>query len=134
MTTSQPNRIWAADLINDKYQGFGGRFRYCLSFYGLVDFLATYPVWLGIAFPALIPENRPDINAFVLRPSSDIINFNARKLCIAYRMALIISEMLDPGHGIRPEDVAEMKKRGEGYVVEENKEKKEIMKNTNELI
>lgn len=48
-------RIWAADLIDDKYSGFSGRVRYCLSFYGLVDFLATYPVWLGIAFPALIP-------------------------------------------------------------------------------
>ena len=48
-------RIWAADLIDDKYKGFGGRVRYCLTFYGLVDFLATYPVWLGIAFPALIP-------------------------------------------------------------------------------
>jgi voltage-gated potassium channel len=48
-------RIWAADQIDDKYKGFGGRVRYCLTFYGLVDFLATYPVWLGIAFPALIP-------------------------------------------------------------------------------
>ena len=48
-------RIWAADLIDDKYSGFSGRVRYCLSFYGLVDFLATYPVWLGIAFPALMP-------------------------------------------------------------------------------
>ena len=73
-----------------------------------------------------IREQRPDINAFVLRPSSELINFNARKLCIAYRMALIIGEMLDPDHRIRPEDVEEMKKRGEGYFVEENNEKKDI--------
>jgi len=48
-------RIWAADKIDKKYSGFWGRVRYCFSFYGLTDFLATYPVWLGIAFPSLIP-------------------------------------------------------------------------------
>ena len=48
-------RIWAADLIDKKYKGFGGRVRYCLSFYGLVDFLATYPVWLGLIVPGLLP-------------------------------------------------------------------------------
>jgi voltage-gated potassium channel len=83
-----------------------------------------YPLFKG-NLGYKIRKNRPDINAFVLRPSSEIINFNSRKLCIAYRMALIISEMLDPGHGIRPEDVAEMKKRGEGYVVEEKEDKKD---------
>ena len=76
-----------------------------------------------------IRKERPDINAFVLRPSSEIINFNARKLCIAYQMALIIGEMLDPGHRIRPEDVAEMKKRGEGYIVEEKEVKEEKKEN-----
>jgi len=48
-------RIWAADEIDDKYRNFKGRVRYCLSFYGLIDFLATYPVWLGLICPSLIP-------------------------------------------------------------------------------
>lgn len=47
-------RIWAADEIDPKYKGFWGRVRYCFSFYGLVDFLATYPVLLGMACPTLM--------------------------------------------------------------------------------
>lgn len=46
-------RIWAADEIDPKYKGFKGRLLYCVSFYGLIDFLATYPVWLGFAFPMM---------------------------------------------------------------------------------
>jgi hypothetical protein len=46
-------RIWVADMVDPKYKGFKGRLRYCLSFYGLIDFLATYPVWLGMAFPLM---------------------------------------------------------------------------------
>ena len=49
-------RIWAADEIDPKYKGFWGRVRYCFSFYGLIDFLATYPVWLGFAFPAMMTK------------------------------------------------------------------------------
>ena len=30
-------RIWCADMIDEKYKGFWGRVRYCLSFYGLID-------------------------------------------------------------------------------------------------
>lgn len=47
-------RIWAADEIDPKYKGFWGRVRYCFSFYGLVDFLTTYPVLLGMACPTLM--------------------------------------------------------------------------------
>lgn len=49
-------RIWAADEIDPKYKGFWGRVRYCFSFYGLIDLLATYPVWLGFAFPAMMSK------------------------------------------------------------------------------
>lgn len=41
-------RIWVADLMDEKYKGFWGRVRYCLSFYGLLDFLSTYPFYLGL--------------------------------------------------------------------------------------
>ena len=46
-------RIWAADEIDPKYKGFWGRVRYCLSFYGFIDFIATYPLWLGVFCPSL---------------------------------------------------------------------------------
>lgn len=44
-------RIWCADLIDDKYKGFGGRVRYCFSFYGLIDILSTYPFYLHFFMP-----------------------------------------------------------------------------------
>ena len=44
-------RIWCADLIDDKYKGFWGRVRYCLSFYGLIDILSTYPFYLHFFMP-----------------------------------------------------------------------------------
>lgn len=40
-------RIWVADELDPKYKGFKGRLRYCFSFYGLIDFLSTYPFYLG---------------------------------------------------------------------------------------
>ncbi len=44
-------RIWTADLIDPKYNGFWGRVRYCFSFYGLIDILATYPFYLHFFMP-----------------------------------------------------------------------------------
>ena len=44
-------RIWCADLLDDKYKGFWGRVRYCCSFYGLVDFIATYSFYAALLFP-----------------------------------------------------------------------------------
>lgn len=44
-------RIWLAGDINPKYKGFKGRLKYCFSFYGLIDILATYPFYLGLIFP-----------------------------------------------------------------------------------
>ena len=54
-------------------------------------------------------------NSFVLRPSYDVINFDNRKLLIAYRLASCISEMLDNGRGILPEDLVDLGKTGFGY-------------------
>lgn len=54
-------------------------------------------------------------NVFVLRPSSELINFNDRKLAIAYRMATVISQQLDDGRGIQPDDVNDFKQTGFGY-------------------
>ena len=44
-------RIWTADEIDPKYKGFWGRVKYCFSFYGLIDFLATYPFWINFFLP-----------------------------------------------------------------------------------
>ena len=41
-------RIWAADQIDAKYKGFWGRVRYCLSFYGLIDILSTFPFYVNM--------------------------------------------------------------------------------------
>lgn len=43
-------RIWAADALDPKYSGFLGRVKYCLSFYGLIDLLSTFPSFLGLFF------------------------------------------------------------------------------------
>ena len=44
-------RILVAGDIDPKYKGFKGRLKYCFSFYGLIDILATYPFYLGFIFP-----------------------------------------------------------------------------------
>lgn len=44
-------RIWVADEINSKYNGFWGRVRYCFSFYGLIDILSTYTFYLSLFIP-----------------------------------------------------------------------------------
>jgi voltage-gated potassium channel len=44
-------RIWTADEIDPKNKGLWGRVKYCFSFYGLIDFLATYPFWLNFILP-----------------------------------------------------------------------------------
>lgn len=41
-------RIWAADELDPKYKGVIGRLKYCMSFYGLLDLLSTYPAFLGL--------------------------------------------------------------------------------------
>ena len=67
-----------------------------------------------------IREKKPNANVFVLRPSSELVNFNDRKLAVAYRMARIISEQLDDNRGIQSEDVADFKETGFGYRKTEN--------------
>lgn len=36
-------RIWAAPEQNPRFSGLRGRLRYCLTFYGFIDFVSTYP-------------------------------------------------------------------------------------------
>ena len=62
-----------------------------------------------------IRKDIANANVFVLRPSSELVNFNDRKLAIAYRMASVISQVLDGGRGIQPDDVKDLKETGFGY-------------------
>ncbi len=62
-----------------------------------------------------IRKDRPDRNVFVLRPSSELMNFDDRKLLIAFRMAQLITEQLDGGKGIDDDDVKDFKETGFGY-------------------
>ena len=61
-----------------------------------------------------IRKDIANANVFVLRPSSELMNFNDRKLTIAYRMATIISQQLDGGRGIQEKDVKDFKETGFG--------------------
>lgn len=62
-----------------------------------------------------IRKDIAEVNVFVLRPSSELVNFNDRKLAIAYRMASVISQQLDGGRGIQADDVKDFKETGFGY-------------------
>ena len=44
-------RIWAAPERSPEYRGFKGRVRYCLTFYGLIDFISTYPFLIQFFVP-----------------------------------------------------------------------------------
>ncbi|MCQ2217993.1 MAG: ion transporter [Paludibacteraceae bacterium] len=44
-------RIWTIDILEPKYSGFLGRVKYCLSFYGLIDFVSTYSYYINFFVP-----------------------------------------------------------------------------------
>ncbi len=54
-------------------------------------------------------------NTFVLRPSSDIINFLNAKLLYAFRIAMLLSEHLDNNKGITDDDVKDFADNRFGY-------------------
>ncbi|MEI6090621.1 MAG: ion transporter [bacterium] len=43
-------RIIFANRLNSKYDGFFGRIKYCFSFYGFIDIIATYSYYLTFIF------------------------------------------------------------------------------------
>ena len=54
-------------------------------------------------------------NAFVLRPSSHLMNFDTRRMVVALRMAQVISQQLDDDKGINEADVKDFATTGFGY-------------------
>ena len=65
-----------------------------------------------------LQKTHPETNTFVLRPSSELINFNSSKLAIAFRIAQLMSEQFDDGRGITEADAADLKKKTVGYTIE----------------
>ena len=52
----------------------------------------------------------------MLRPSSVLMNFDAKKLVYVYEMALLISRLFDGDRGMKDDDVKVFKATGFGYV------------------
>ena len=64
-----------------------------------------------------LQKTHPETNTFVLRPSSELINFNSSKLAIAFRTAQLLSEQFDDGRGMTEADAADLKKKKVGYTI-----------------
>ena len=58
-------------------------------------------------------------NIFVLRPSTQLVNFKENKLVVALRMAQVISEQLDGGKGMDSNDVKDCATPAFGFVEKE---------------
>lgn len=41
-------RIWTIDLLEEKYKGIWGRIKYCFSFYGFIDIMSTYTIYINM--------------------------------------------------------------------------------------
>ena len=63
-------------------------------------------------------QKKMDFNGFALRPSSEIVAFDGRRLEIAFRIAQVIKEVLNPGGELRKEDI-EGFETGLGYQEQE---------------
>ena len=58
-------------------------------------------------------------NAFVMRLSTDLINFESNRLVIALQMAQVISSQFDNSRGIHPDDIKDLASTGFGYAENE---------------
>lgn len=44
-------RIWCAGDVDPRYKGWRGKLKYCTSFWGLIDIMATFPYYLTLISP-----------------------------------------------------------------------------------
>lgn len=68
-----------------------------------------------------IRERKPNANVLVLRPASDVMNMDERKLVIAYRMARLVSQCLDNSRGPLPDDVKDLQRLDFAFTESKNK-------------
>jgi len=99
-------RIWVAPLIDSRWKGWKGRLRYCFTFYGFIDILATYPFYLQWLFPMPVMAFKALRTARVIRTLrigrytksftllSDAIIEKRRELAVAMQFLLIITFIL----------------------------------------
>lgn len=61
-----------------------------------------------------VHEKNKSCDCFAIRPSSQLVN-GSKSLMVAFRIALLISEMLDNGKGMKDADRKDLKTLGFGY-------------------
>lgn len=99
-------RIWAAPEQSPKYKGFAGRVRYCCTFYGLIDFVSTYPFLIQYFIPLPVAGLRVLRVARIIRIFritryakafnllSDSIREKRRELIVSMQFLIIVTFIL----------------------------------------
>lgn len=99
-------RIWAAPEQNPKYKGVRGRIRYCLTFYGFIDFISTYPFLIQYFCPLSLGALRIMRTARIIRIFritryassfsllSDTIKEKRKELIVSMQFLVIVTFIL----------------------------------------
>lgn len=96
-------RIWTIDLLEPKYSGFWGRVRYCLSFYGFIDFVSTYSYYINFIVPLPLSVLKAIRVARLLRIFrfmksfrllTDAIGSKAKELMVSLQFLVVITLIL----------------------------------------
>lgn len=99
-------RIWAAPERSPRFKGFKGRVRYCLTFYGFIDFISTYPFIIQYFCPLPLGALRVLRTARIIRVLritryassfnllSDSIKEKRKELMVSMQFLVIITFIL----------------------------------------
>jgi len=99
-------RIWVAPVINPKYKGLKGRLKYCLTFYGAIDVLSTFPFYLQWIFPLPVAAFKMLRTARVVRTMrigrysesfnllSNAIREKRRELIVSMQFLIVVTVIL----------------------------------------
>ncbi|MDE6206875.1 MAG: ion transporter [Muribaculaceae bacterium] len=99
-------RIWVAPIVNPKFKGWKGRLKYCCTFYGAIDVLATFPFYLQWLFPLPVLAFKALRTARVVRTIrigrytksfnllTDAIREKRHELIVAMQFLIVITVIL----------------------------------------
>lgn len=99
-------RIWVAPEINPAFKGWKGRLKYCFTFWGGLDILATFPFYLQWIFPLPVAAFKMLRTARVVRALrigrysksfsllSDAIREKRRELIVSMQFLVVITLIL----------------------------------------
>lgn len=99
-------RIWVAPELDVRYKGLKGRLRYCFTFLGFIDAVATYPYWFQWLLPIPVGWIRVLRISRVMRLMrvsrymkswrllSDAIREKRRELLISMQFLLVVTFIL----------------------------------------